>query len=249
MVLCLFVDCHARSGRDKDVSFFRVPSININHGEEADELSLERRTQWIAAISRDDLTEQILRNDRVCSRHFVSGQPAKEFDKFNVDWVPTLNLGHSKRRKKDSSKADQDRAERAKARRKKKLKDIKAEIEEKKLRLNDEGTQACNISFMPLSGDQDLSTEETQETEEIDVSFADQSIAENEKSCQTEVKSFGEMCTQTDFLRRKLYDASSQRTLIIYLRQIRKSLNLMKSFSGIATIKYCFTLVSPHMKF
>ena len=54
MVLCLFVDCHARSGRDKDVSFFRVLSIDTNHGEEAEELSFERQTQWIAAISRDD---------------------------------------------------------------------------------------------------------------------------------------------------------------------------------------------------
>ena len=31
-----------------------------NHGEEAEELSLQRRTRGIAAISRDDLTEQIL---------------------------------------------------------------------------------------------------------------------------------------------------------------------------------------------
>ena len=164
MVLWLFVDCHARSGRDKDVSFFRVPSIITNDDEEAEERSIERRTQWIAAISRDDLTEQILKNDRVCSRHFVSGQPAKDYDKFNVNWVPTLNLGHSKREKKDSSTADQDRAERAKARRKKKLNETKVEIEEKKLRLNDEGTQASKISFAPFSGDLGLLAEESQET-------------------------------------------------------------------------------------
>lgn len=128
-----------------------MPSIDTNHGEQAEELSLEHRTRWIAAISRNDLTEQILKNDCVCSCHFISGQPAKDFDKFNVDWVPTLNLGHSKRTKKDSSiKADQDWAEQAKARRKKKLNETKAEIEEKKLDLNDEGTQACNISFTPL---------------------------------------------------------------------------------------------------
>ena len=109
------------------------------------------------------MTEQILKNDHVCSRHFVSGQPAKDFDKFNVDWVPTLNMGHSKRKQKDSSvKADQDRAERAKARQKKKLNETKAEIDKNKLRLNDEGTQACNISFTPLSGHEGLSTEETQ---------------------------------------------------------------------------------------
>ena len=100
MVLCLFVDCQARSGRDKDVSFFRVPSIITNHEEETEERSIERRMQWIAAMRRDDLTEQILKNYCVSSRHFVSGQPAKDYDKFNVDWVSTLNLGHSKRKKK-----------------------------------------------------------------------------------------------------------------------------------------------------
>ena len=113
MVLCLFADCHARSGRDRDVSFFRVPVIDKNHGEEAEELSTERRTKWIAAKSRDDLTEQILKNDRVCSRHFVSGRPAKPRDKYNVDWVPTLNLGHTKRKAEDTGKAVQERAERA----------------------------------------------------------------------------------------------------------------------------------------
>lgn len=88
--------------------------------------------------------------------------------------------GTFKKKKKDSSvKADQDRAERAKSRRKKKLNETKAEIEKKKLRLNDEGTQACNRSFTPLSGHESLSTEETQETEEIDVSFADQNFAAN----------------------------------------------------------------------
>ena len=40
--------------------------------------------------------------------------------------------------------------------------------------------------------------------------------------------------------------AHRQRTLIVYLCQIRKSSNLTKSISGIATIKYCFTLVSHH---
>ena len=99
MVLCVFVDSHARSGRDKDVSFFRVPSIDTNHGEEAVERSIERQTQWIAATGRNDLTEQILKNDRVCSCHFVSRKPAKDFDRFNVDWVPTLNLNQREKRK------------------------------------------------------------------------------------------------------------------------------------------------------
>ena len=68
-----------------------------NQGEEAEKLSKERRSLWISAISRDDLSEQILANDRVCGRHFVSGKAAKSLDRFNTDCVPTLNLGHEKR--------------------------------------------------------------------------------------------------------------------------------------------------------
>ena len=60
-------------------------------------LSRERRSRWISAISRDDPTDDILENDRVCGRHFVSGKAAKGWDRFNVDWVPTLCLGHSKK--------------------------------------------------------------------------------------------------------------------------------------------------------
>ena len=67
-----------------------------NQGEEAQELSKERRSRWVSAISRDDLTEEILENDRVCEKHFVSGRAAKSWDKYNVDWVPTLLLGHKK---------------------------------------------------------------------------------------------------------------------------------------------------------
>ena len=42
------------------------------------------------------MTEKKFSNDRVCSVHFVSGKPAKNWDRHNQDWVPTLKLGHSK---------------------------------------------------------------------------------------------------------------------------------------------------------
>ena len=97
MVLCLIVGCGNRSGRDKGLYFAKVPSIIENQGQEARELSEERRSRWISAISRDDPTDTILENDRVCGKHFVSGKAAKSWGKFNVDWVPTLNLGHNKK--------------------------------------------------------------------------------------------------------------------------------------------------------
>ena len=42
------------------------------------------------------MTEKILANDRICSRHFLSGKPAALEDDTNPDWLPSLNLGHSK---------------------------------------------------------------------------------------------------------------------------------------------------------
>ena len=51
---------------------------------------------WLAAISRADLIEKILENDRVCGDHFHSGKAAPLWDKHNLDWVPSLNLGHDK---------------------------------------------------------------------------------------------------------------------------------------------------------
>ena len=77
-------------------SFFRVPTVVINQGKQAEELSKQRRSLWISAISRDNITETILKNDRVCSKHFVSSSPAKPWDRYNIDWVPALNLGHNK---------------------------------------------------------------------------------------------------------------------------------------------------------
>jgi hypothetical protein len=48
----------------------------------------------------DARTKEILKNERVCSRHFVSESPAASWDKFNTDWVPALNLGKSSYREK-----------------------------------------------------------------------------------------------------------------------------------------------------
>ena len=67
-----------------------------NQGKEAKHLCRKRRSRWISPISRSDLTDEILENDRVCRRHIVSGRVAKSWDRYNVDCVPTLFLGHTK---------------------------------------------------------------------------------------------------------------------------------------------------------
>ena len=95
----IIVDCSSNSGKDTAKRFFRIPSIVDKQGE-AEELSRERRERWILAISRDDIQwKDVLKNERVCGRHFESGRPAAAWDRFNNDWVPTLNLGKTEYRK------------------------------------------------------------------------------------------------------------------------------------------------------
>jgi len=35
-----------------------------------------------------------LEQGRVCGKHFISGEAAKLWDRYDPDWVPTQNLGH-----------------------------------------------------------------------------------------------------------------------------------------------------------
>ena len=90
MVLCLIVGCGEKTGRkrsekreedQKGLKFSRVPAVITHQGEQTELLSAERRRKWISAISREDITDKKLPNDRVCGRHFVSGAAAKDWDK------------------------------------------------------------------------------------------------------------------------------------------------------------------------
>ena len=109
MVLCLIVGCGNKTGKVRPtaekVSFFRV-HVLLSKTEE--ELTAERRN-WISAIGREGLTDSILENDRDCSKHFVSGEPAKDWYRFNVDWLPTLYLGHLQQVQVKDAEATEDR--------------------------------------------------------------------------------------------------------------------------------------------
>lgn len=119
MPMCLIVGCSRKTGRDKGIRLYRVPAVVTNQGPEVQELSIERRRLWISAISHDDLTEKILNSDRLCDQHFHSGAAAPFWDRCNIDWVPTLNLGHGKSATQREQNAARDtRAERSKERQK-----------------------------------------------------------------------------------------------------------------------------------
>ena len=118
-------------------------------------LSRERRSRWISAISRDDPTDDILENDRVCGRHFVSGKAAKGWDRFNVDWVPTLFLGHSKKavgpknleKAAERSQRARDREQIKRPAQEQRKKEVEAERTAKRINLSEPGHQIPDVNF------------------------------------------------------------------------------------------------------
>ena len=155
MVLCMIFGCASKSGRDKGFYFARLPSVVTNQGEEAQELSRERRFHWISAISHDDLTKEILENDCVCEKHFVSGRGAKSWDKYNIDWVPTLLLGHKKAtdraHHKEAVAKQSERARECELVKKpafeKRERELELERAAKRQKLDEPGEQVSNLSF------------------------------------------------------------------------------------------------------
>ena len=119
MVICAVVGCSKRSKRDKVVSFYRFPSVSFHGGEADFKLRKKRRDGYLAAISRKDINPDLLDDRRICSRHFVGGEPGKLYDVNNPAWLPTLNLGHNREDNDARASEHMIRYERAKERERK----------------------------------------------------------------------------------------------------------------------------------
>ncbi len=94
MVLCAMVGCGNRSQRDKEKSYYRLPSVISTQGSKTFDLSKKRQAEWLAKIKREDIKKDQYGNVRVCSDHFISGAPAKLYDVSNPDWSSSLKLGY-----------------------------------------------------------------------------------------------------------------------------------------------------------
>nr|XP_047146385.1 uncharacterized protein LOC124819165 [Hydra vulgaris] len=92
---CAVFGCSNRSNREKGKSFFRLPKVVCNQGDDGKILSKERREKWINAINRVGNYPDVF-HTRICSDHFISGKPASLFSQNDPDWVPSLNMGHKK---------------------------------------------------------------------------------------------------------------------------------------------------------
>ena len=163
MVLCVFFECGSRSGREKGLGFYRIPSVITNKGSFEEELTTERREKWINAISRGDTEAKgILKSERVCGKHFVSGKPAPDWDKHNVDWVPTLKLGKKNYRREIDYEAKAARVNRAKKREQLALERQEREAAEKRRKLLESSLPVAQIDFSQPS----ISTKEEESQNE-----------------------------------------------------------------------------------
>ena len=205
MVLCIIPGCGVKSGNKEGISLFRIPIVVDKNGESYKQLTEDRRNAWISQISRDDTkSKDILKSERVCGRHFVSGKPALLWDRYNVDWKPTLNLGKKDYSKEPDLQAAAARADRAKDRdqaRQSLLKQQQREHEAareraaKRRKLNESGQQVSKIDFAASSGGERLESDSM--TSEIP-DFQVQEPPEKEATTQTEGPEQNEAGSQTE---------------------------------------------------
>jgi hypothetical protein len=167
-----------------------------NQGEEFEKLTQERSNAWISAISRgaDTAAKDILKSEIVCSKHFVSGRPANNWDKYNVDW--TVNLGKKKYREENLEAAAQ-RAERVKIREKNILEQQELEVAAKRLKVNESGQHVATIDFAPVSG-QNILGESEEGMDSVDENPANSVAAETQTEEPPENMASADVDTQTE---------------------------------------------------
>ena len=192
MVLCIIPGCGVKSGNKEGISLFRIPIVVDKNGESYKQLTEDRRNAWISQISRDDTkSKDILKSERVCGRHFVSGKPALLWDRYNVDWKPTLNLGKRITQKSDLQAAaaradrakDRDQARQSLLEQQQREHEAARERAAKRRKLNESGQQVSKIDFAASSGEERLESESM--TSEIP-DFQVQEPLEKEATTQTE---------------------------------------------------------------
>ncbi|KAL0276407.1 UNVERIFIED_CONTAM: hypothetical protein PYX00_003992 [Menopon gallinae] len=76
------------SGKNSNKSYFRIPKILSHRNSQIFHLSALRTEKWRKVLLLPEEVSDI----RICSDHFLSGNPARLLDVNDPDWVPTQNL-------------------------------------------------------------------------------------------------------------------------------------------------------------
>ncbi|XP_041479752.1 THAP domain-containing protein 11-like [Lytechinus variegatus] len=90
---CCVTGCSNRSNRERDLSFYCIPTVLHHQGEHSHKLSKQRREKWLSNIKR--IGWEPAKHSRVCSVHFISGKPSFLHCVDHPDWAPTQRMGYT----------------------------------------------------------------------------------------------------------------------------------------------------------
>ena len=74
--------------------FHRLPTPSDRTRTKDKSLVHDRQKAWLNVLRRQDIRRLMYRNIRICSCHFVNGQPATLNKQQDPDWDPSVNLGY-----------------------------------------------------------------------------------------------------------------------------------------------------------
>ena len=165
-----------------------------------------------------------LNSDRVCDQHFHSGTAAPLWDRYNVDWVTTLNLGNEK---SASCSGEQNHAREARAERSKERRKRQAELQEQERLLKQQKLSEPGIPLADFASEIESSStpgsEQIQE-ETLDLQLDEQESYPNEQetqhTCSTQTEAFDYLYRSVESLSIKdcpRTDASTQTEEFDYL--------------------------------
>ena len=148
MVHCVVFGCGCRRDWDKGIGFYLIPSVIKNKSAFEEELTINRKGKWIQAISQGDIkAKDVLKNERVCGKYFVSGKRSPYWDKHNVDWLPTLEIRKKSYGREVDYEVRAKRQERAKKREEHAIKQQEHEAAEKRQKLSESSLPVAQIDF------------------------------------------------------------------------------------------------------
>ena len=85
MIMCCFW-LLKRSGRDRDIRFCRIPKVSNSNRSHGHGTTLSQ-AGFLRAICRGSMLQKVQSNDRICSRHYVTGKVEALEDHANPDWL------------------------------------------------------------------------------------------------------------------------------------------------------------------
>ena len=94
---CGVAGCSNSRKNAPNVGVLCLPSI-VTTNKRSEELSRDRRSQWLSKINRKNLTACQLAEKNstlhVCGKQFINGKPSSSYETINPNWIPTINLGY-----------------------------------------------------------------------------------------------------------------------------------------------------------